>query len=83
MSKVEIEKRGKVARVHPRVADMLVQRYGYLRRDLQAQQLMTAPAGPVAASPQHQSEQAAQKPAKKKAKNKAADSAAPAEGASE
>lgn len=37
MSKVEIEKRGKVARVHTRVADMLVQRFGYQRRDMQAQ----------------------------------------------
>ncbi|OOW67434.1 hypothetical protein Xmlh_17370 [Xanthomonas axonopodis pv. melhusii] len=75
MSKVEIEKRGKVARVHPRLADMLVQRYGYLRRDLQAQQLMTAPAGPVAAPPPRR--------AKKKPNKKTSDSASPAEGASE
>lgn len=43
MNKVEIEKRGRVAKVHPRLADMLVQRHGYLRRDMQAQQ----PAGPT------------------------------------
>lgn len=43
MSKVEIEKRGKVARVHTRVADMLVQRFGYQRRDMQAQSAVAPP----------------------------------------
>ncbi|WP_369913885.1 hypothetical protein AB8810_12720 [Xanthomonas sp. NCPPB 3005] len=63
MTKVEIEKRGRVAKVHPRVADMLVSRHGYLRRDMQAQapadatppvpptslQATPAPEAPVAA----------------------------------
>ncbi|MDR6094901.1 hypothetical protein [Stenotrophomonas sp. SORGH_AS_0321] len=44
MSKVEIEKRGRVARVHTRVADMLVQRFGYQRRDMQAQAAAALPA---------------------------------------
>lgn len=43
MSKVEIEKHGKVARVHTRVADMLVQRFGYQRRDMQAQSSVAPP----------------------------------------
>ena len=43
MSKVEIEKRGTVARVHTRVADMLVQRFGYQRRDMQAQSAVAPP----------------------------------------
>lgn len=74
MTKVEIEKRGRVAKVHPRVADMLVQRHGYLRRDMQAQQ----PAGPtpeeLAAVVQKAALAAAKKAAKKaEAQQKAAE----------
>ena len=34
MAKVEIINRGKSVRVHPRLADLLVARGGYMRRDM-------------------------------------------------
>lgn len=71
MTKVEIEKRGRVAKVYPRVADMLVQRHGYLRRDMQAQ----PPAGPtpeaLAAADKKAAEAKAQKAAQATAKKAA------------
>jgi len=42
MSKIEVVKRGRSVRVHPQLADVLVARGGYLRRDMVAQ----APASP-------------------------------------
>lgn len=77
MTKVEIEKRGRVAKVHPRVADMLVQRHGYLRRDMQALQ----PAGPtpeeLVAAEQKAAESKAQKAAQAAAKKAAKKAEAP------
>jgi hypothetical protein len=70
MTKVEIEKRGRVAKVHPRLADVLVQRHGYLRRDMQAQ---------LPPSPKREELEADEKKARKQAAKKVADDKRPAE----
>ncbi|QNH21253.1 hypothetical protein HEP73_02167 [Xanthomonas sp. GW] len=49
MSKVEIlSKGGRVARVHPKIADVLVQRGTYIRRDIVAEPAASSPIAPVA-----------------------------------
>ncbi|MCD9005223.1 hypothetical protein LDO31_03040 [Luteimonas sp. XNQY3] len=73
MSKVEIEKRGRVVRVHSRVADVLVARGGYLRRDMVAAAPQAVPAQPAAkpeapkAAPAKKAAKAAQPAAKPEA----------------
>ncbi|UYB51159.1 hypothetical protein OCJ37_14310 [Xanthomonas sp. AM6] len=52
MSKVEIlSKGGRVARVHPKIADVLVQRGKYIRRDMVAQAATQPPLAPIADGP--------------------------------
>lgn len=81
MSKVDIVGRGgRVISVHPRVADALQQRGGYMRRDMVAQPPQVDPAAESAAlaaekarlQAQRQAEAAEKKAAKKAAAKKAA-----------
>lgn len=59
MSKVEIEKRGRIVKVHAKLADVLIARGGYIRRDMVAE-----PAAPKpAAEPKRRGRKSAQKPA--------------------
>lgn len=47
MSKVEIQsKGGRVALVHPKIADVLVQRGSYIRRDMVAEPAASPPVAP-------------------------------------